>query len=170
MLSLICCLATVGLWVRSYGAGDVMFRTDARQQGEDLRLTSFRGELGAQGVPVGQEFDRATHGPTHWIFLSIRLPGEMNAESWFVCTTTTWAIQPAGQLLGIAWSIDERAIVIPHWFAAMLFALVPAWWVLGPLRRQSKRRKLVLCLHCGYDLRASLERCPECGTAATRNG
>lgn len=52
---------------------------------------------------------------------------------------------------------------IPYWFTcAMLAALPTSWWILARRRYRAKMRH---CSTCGYDLRASEGRCPECGTA-----
>ena len=51
---------------------------------------------------------------------------------------------------------------IPLWIPTVLFATMFLWSFL-PLHRRRKRKKLGLCLKCGYDLRASKNRCPECG-------
>ncbi len=56
------------------------------------------------------------------------------------------------------WSLS-----IPLWMPTALFGFL-FWRSFVPLYRRRKRKKLGLCLKCGYDLRGSQERCPECGT------
>ena len=56
-----------------------------------------------------------------------------------------------------------HAVVLPYWLLIGLTAILPSLQFrrLVILRR---RRKHGLCLTCAYDLRASKDRCPECGT------
>ena len=64
--------------------------------------------------------------------------------------------------------LASYSLMLPHWFVAAVLCLVP----LEALRRSVVRRRRVrraaasICVNCGYDLRASPGRCPECGTAA----
>ena len=59
---------------------------------------------------------------------------------------------------------SQRSWYIPMWITTLLFgvgAILPQAFI--RLRRR-KRKKLGLCVKCGYDLRGSKDRCPECGT------
>ena len=60
-------------------------------------------------------------------------------------------------------SRDSYAVFIPIWFTTLIFGTM--FWLCHPLQhhRRRKRKKLGLCVKCGYDLRASKDRCPECG-------
>jgi ribosomal protein L34E len=50
------------------------------------------------------------------------------------------------------------------WLFALVFALLPAGRALRHWKRVTAR-KVGHCAVCGYDLRATPERCPECGAA-----
>jgi hypothetical protein len=57
---------------------------------------------------------------------------------------------------------DFWSVSAPHW--AMLLALVAApLAAVGTRLRRRRRRSRGLCPACGYDVRASRDRCPECG-------
>ena len=54
----------------------------------------------------------------------------------------------------------------PYGLAVGLLAVAPAWWLARLLwRRRARGPALNLCPACGYDLRATPDRCPECGRA-----
>jgi hypothetical protein len=64
-----------------------------------------------------------------------------------------------------------QRIVLPYWALAVPLALWPAGTIAGvTVRRQrrmlaQRRQRQGRCTGCGYDLRATPQRCPECGTA-----
>jgi hypothetical protein len=151
VLSLFLCLATVGLWVRSYWREHYLDYCHLSGRYGTIALYSELGRLRVHRF----EFKHYVPPMETWIYLS------------YPSLSDPYVLRPMFQFERYDPSESaSRAVwtlVIPHWLPAILFAFAPAYWLLGHSRRQSKRRKLGLCLNCGYDLRASPERCPECG-------
>jgi hypothetical protein len=53
-------------------------------------------------------------------------------------------------------------IAISFWWIILTTSVLPGWWAIRRFQSHS-RNSADRCIGCGYDLRATPERCPECG-------
>ena len=141
VLSLLLCVATLALWVRSYWRLDCVYYSQDEES--TVSVLALHGHVQAavlKGATLG--VGRLTHASE-------------SARSYNI------GFGPFGfsyQSLSMI-----HVISLPHWFLALLFAILPALR-LRALVRSRRLSRIGHCPRCGYDLRATPERCPECGT------
>ena len=60
---------------------------------------------------------------------------------------------------------QDRDLRLPHWVLVLLLGFLPArrGWKVARNRHRAGCIERSLCPACGYDLRATPDRCPECG-------
>ena len=169
-LSLLLSVAVVLLWLRSMLVGDTFYRHYFQDEGGFTMWNMDLVVIGRGGVafqrrvyprsPAGPIPLRPQYGP--WPFHRTMRP----EYPYF-----TYLHKPK---LGFVWVRSEQRhpnggtsrdvqLVVPFW-AILLLVLPPA---LLTVRRHvilARRKRLGLCPACNYDLRATPDRCPECGT------
>ena len=57
--------------------------------------------------------------------------------------------------------LNKWILGVPLWMSSSIFAVI--FMCSFPFGRRNREKK-GLCINCGYDLRGSKERCPECNT------
>jgi hypothetical protein len=156
-LSLVLCALMVVLWVRSYGRFDqlqlwhqtgagLLSRWSAVSVGGLLMLQHPVESSGVfSATPEGWSFHRVSGSPRQ-----VRRNPGLEGPLGFHC-----AIRQVSPSLRIS------DLFFPYWFAVGCFLAAPAIWF---KRYWGQRSRRGVCPVCGYDLRASPNRCPECGT------
>ncbi|HWE92917.1 MAG TPA: hypothetical protein VG269_03015 [Tepidisphaeraceae bacterium] len=166
LLSFLLCVTTAVEWVRSYWWADEIGRAG---QPYGVIASTFNGRLllGASPEYDGPaKFYAARADPAHMESLA----EDMLYVDREYADEYNWKIGPrAGfyyrgmTFLGLPKSTHH--LMAPLWPIALASSLMPACWGLR-LARRHRRACAGLCRHCGYDLRATPGRCPECGTAS----
>ena len=170
--SLVLCVAATALWVRSYYVRDIV--AIGLKGGHSHIAQSILGRLHIQSALSGKSSGGFSHTSDRlspeavWHGGMSSYPLVVRWRLGFVFQTYTryrmGFEQPSGGFV-----TRHRLIIIPYWCPAAAFALAPAVWVVC-WRRRRRQHRAGLCPRCGYDLRASKERCPECGTPVQRDG
>lgn len=159
------CPITVAVWVRSYRVRDAVVWSDA--SGNTCQFQSlmgrahFRFDADAAGV---RDMTYATCGVTDW-------------DGWF--GGRAFNRHPTSGKFGFVRELctDWRGglmapppkyyelIVVPYAGFAAFFAFLPLLCLVPWSWR--RKAKPGYCAQCGYDLRATKDRCPECGLSVT---
>jgi hypothetical protein len=183
-VSLVLCLTTSVLWARSYRHWDRFARSAYLPERQTWREQGFNS---ARGMFWATWYDLKYTDPLAAQMAARRRVGGLRA-SWQFSTHPSALSSLAGgadlvERLGfrVSWyghkyadgNLDAvRLLSVPAWFLTALLALPPIVWLVRrvKLQRRERRREGGLCPSCGYDLRASPDRCPECGTKRAPQG
>lgn len=165
-LSLILCIATVGLGIRSHWVTDSAFvwgkpyTHGVVDEGCTIQIVSSLGS-----TEIRQEYTAwltlPRNGNLGWVVpdrsRSFGFPGFHWQTSWY----SSSLLEHPGNYDG-----TTRTLTASDWLLAPIAAIVPIFWFL----RWRKRDRFPpgCCQNCDYDLRATADRCPECGTIPTQ--
>ena len=140
LLSLLVCAWMVAWWIRSYPP------TDSMKDRDSINFTK--------------------HDPYYW---AISNPGRLT-----FCRQVGKDWEPPWSRFAMAGVVFDASkpgpstlwnLSVPYWLLTVLTLVLPVTstglWIKHRARR--RRRARGLCATCGYDLRATPGRCPECG-------
>jgi len=152
-LSLLLCVAVCVLWLWSYfvvvAARRVLpFDTGVAPPEGYIAEASDTTHIGA----AGGEF----------YYSSVQVSGIPLPESGVGWWRETEAAVHGGPSFFLMWSPYMKAVTAPAWAVAVPLGVLPALRLVRFLRHR-RSGSAGLCQRCGYDLRATPGRCPECG-------
>jgi len=176
LLSLGILIVTAPMWVRSYRERDV--RSLDRSSAMCWFIISDRGTVRVAMQEITShnaerwELDAGEYGKLR---MTKRRPEN---EGFAAYEGGSQKVRAMHGIPGIRWFDDRdelrryedsdprftfvhRGVEVSYGALVLILSLLPVSWV---VRRIGNRKRLPnACAHCGYDLRATPDRCPECG-------
>jgi len=176
VLSLVLCFATVGLWVRSYRIAD-SWVWSVGYEDSDLNFWAWSACSRRGALSLSSHFH--TFGAGLFSGLGWGIPPGRRLTWYPMQPSDVYLWDPCLQVrrpFGVASTHSDdgfgnvdiyKALAVPMPGMVVAFAILPA---ARGLRRVAARKNYYAgrCRRCGYDLRATPDRCPECGTIPTK--
>lgn len=165
LLSLVFMSATALVWIRSYMRWDeVLLRRDGHTW-----VNSYRGCLTVAredffGPPAtrlgrGRRIASSPNLLVYWSVDSVSFP----PPSYVTKAVLGFVFSESAGWPWYSGSKTRRIVQVPYWSLLLLTAIPMLPWLRVTLWTWSRRRR-GCCEACGYDLRATQGRCPECGS------
>lgn len=171
------------MWIRSYFVGEAFnWSLPSKDPLVDHSLSIISGRGGISfsfdqwaawelGVRKPAVRNQSVKSFQHVELVKPYYPRVLNS-AWFSRCGFEWSgydvtISPTSVGYGI---IKARNILAPYWSLFVTSAIPPLVWLTILKKRRTRNWRIAhgLCLRCGYDLRATPERCPECGAEPDR--
>jgi len=191
-VSLVLCVATVVMWVRSYFVVDLVGHWMIDTGASQITVEKCGGIFSQRGVvaiasgtrwmaPTFLDNYHHRHRPLTvatdqsgwitWRHHENSLPhwvyglrGDVDFFGFFIDSGPRWG---PWRPPGLTYKANTRTIWIPYWFLCFVASIAPGLWCASLWLNRMRLLRLIrlgLCVTCGYDLTGNVSGvCPECG-------
>jgi hypothetical protein len=163
-ISLLLCITAIGLWVRSYWIVDQIRNVGVYVEQD---FGSDSGRLLYNIQDVAHPSPRSNGRWFHHVYFH-----DSSDRAWHIWSDevaeASWSLTRTGFVVAVRSALKSKrieyiSIVIPDFALVLVTGIMPAIVMIRRWKRRA-RSGSGQCSKCGYDLRATPERCPECGT------